>query len=127
LVALRSDDKTKIEDALTMVDMNRPICAEARARVVTMFAQSLIFRGNPDVPNSPDDDHEAQARIGPSPFIHINQSVLDSMPSSYIAQLLLHEAWHVINTHGHHEGEGSAPYSAYPYSEQASCVVNNSY
>lgn len=127
LLDLRYQDEQKVRQALATVDTARAICAEAGSKIGAMLRLGQLYRGNPHIPDDPDDDHDGQARVGTlgfDSFIHIDTDFLNSSSAGALASVLLHEAWHVLG-HEDHEGELGPPYGTYPYSEQQSCIVGS--
>lgn len=125
LQPLRYQDGEKITLGLQMVDMTRPICAEARDKAWSMFRLGQIYRGNPDIPDDPAHPHDASTRsalLSIDWIIHIDQDFLDVSSAGGVAGLLLHEAWHVLG-HPSHDEEQGPPYGIFPYSEQQSCIL----
>lgn len=127
LLPLRYQDEEKIRQALTTVDMTREICAEAANKIGSMLRLGQLYRGNPDIPDDPNDDHEGKARVlllGIDSYIHIDTDYLNSSSTGALASVLLHEAWHVLG-YPDHEGELGPLYGTPPYSEQYSCIVGS--
>lgn len=127
LLELRFQDKQRIEDALTRFDLSRDICRLAGEHMQALYAANRIFRGNPLIEDGDEhEEHDAMSRGGANPFTHVDQDFLENSTIESLTGLLLHEGWHLLGYTDNHRDD-TFPYSRYPFSEQQSCVVNNSY
>jgi len=106
------------------IDMTRAICVQARAAVLAI--RDKWFAGNPIIPDDPAapevDSHQASSRRGSRPLLHVDRDYLTASSSRGLAELLLHEGWHLAGFANHGPTEGPI-YSTYPYSEAQSCVL----
>jgi hypothetical protein len=125
ILPLRSGDRVKIDSGMAFVDLSRAICQDGYNKVIELYGNNRIFRGNPLIPDDPAnptyDTHDAQSRRGTAPLIHVDENYLNTSAVKALAGLLLHEAWHLLG-YPNHGAEESPPYTTYPYSEQVSCV-----
>lgn len=108
-----------------MVNQSTPVCKQAYDAVVDLMTRGLVYRGNPDVPDFEDADHDAQSRGGSSPRIHVDSDYLASSTTYGLAGLLLHEGWHVALNQDHPYEPNAPPYTTYPWSAQGSCLFEH--
>lgn len=123
LIDLRTQDQARIDSALSViVDRSRAICREAADIVIDILGRNRLYRGNPNIADAPNDDHDAQSRGGPSPFIHVDTDYLESSTLQGLGGLLLHEGWHLAGYPTHPREDDRPPYATPPWTEQISCA-----
>ena len=126
LRALSDTNRARVDSVMFGIDAWDPHCAAARDGILLLLSRNRLYRGNPsipDIPGIPDSDtHSAQTfgGGGPNPLTHIDGNVLqgNSLPS--LAELLVHEGWHVIGLS--HPDSERPPYVTEPFNTAAECV-----